>query len=546
VLVLAVFISVFSLLIGSQVAFAATSLSVSDDQNSGNIVVENDVYKAVWKYKSLAQENNNLSGGNLYRLYYKATDPQAINNLVAVANYGNGSSVIWAGIGGAGATRMYAADSSPATYGNNSFSDLIGDNNLSGVLLDHRIEQASDGTIHISITYDVKNQYTGVAWYRITKDWIAYPDGRLALTTNRNFLRDGYISEPGTVFSWDKRGGWTRFEKYGHQWGESNSYNKLISINDINNVDGETWDTLNMFYPRWVRLAGSQSAPDITVEAVGGFDSSGLFNLGRSLWNGQSGATMEQSVFGTSQVTAYAMAWLGWWGGNPPTGARYRHVTAQTSITDNYTITLAGEPAEMQNLPRITNVQQNYLGAGESIITWDTNIPSTSRVKYAETGQSQEREIAVSGTDTRHSVHITGLRPNATYRFNVGESSSLAIQGSGEFVASQSPTVDLSLSFKYARWNSYNDYLSGLLSAQYSVTNQGAVEAASVDITRESSTSGVSGQNLPLSLGRLGCGESVVFDINYAVPHGVSAYHTELYGIATDNGGNQRYFPSDS
>jgi len=543
---LAAVISVFSLLIGSQGAFAASSLSVSDNQNTGNVVVENDVYKVVLKYKALTQEHNNLSGGNLYGLYYKATDPHLQNNLVAVANYGDGNSVIWAGIGGSGATRMYAADRSPASSGNNSFADLLGDNNLSGVLLDHNIEQAGDGSVNISFTFDVKNQATGVAWYRITKHWTVYPDGRLSLTINRNFLREGYISEPGTVFSWDKRGGWSRFEKYGHQWGESDASDKMLSIDGIDNVDGQTWDTLNMFYPRWVRLAGSQSAPDITVEAVDGFESSGLFNLGRTLWNGQSGATMEQSVYSTSQVTAYAMAWVGWWGGNPPNGSRYRHVTGNTSITDNYTITLGDEPSEMQNLPRITNIQQNNLGAGEAMITWDTNIPTASSVKYLEAGQWQERETVVSENTTRHSVLVSGLHSGATYRYSVGESDSRAVKGSGKFFTSQVSQVNLGLTFNYSRWNSYSDYLYGVLLAQYSVINQGVVEAASVDITRESSTSGVSGRNLPLNLGRLRSGESVVFDVNYVVPRGVSSYRTHLYGLAIDNNGNRSYFPANS
>ena len=546
VLVLAAVTSVFLLLISSQGAFAASSLRVTDDRSAGKVVVENDTYKGVWSYKALAQENYNLSGGNLYGLYYKATDPQFLNNLVAVANYGNGNSVIWAGIGGSGATRMYAADRSPATYSNNSFSDLIGDNNLSGVLLSHRIDQPADGSIHLSFSFDVKNQYTGTVWYRITKDWIAYPDGRLSLSINRIFLRDGYISEPGTVFSWDKRGGWTRFEKYGHQWGESDASNKMISINGIDNVDGQTWDKLNMFYPRWVRLAGSQSAPDLTVEAVGGFDNSGLFNLGWSLWNGQSGATMEQSVYSTSQVTDYAMAWVGWWGGNPPNGSRYRHVNAQTSITDNYTVTMASEPVEMQNLSRITNVQSSYLGGGEATISWDTNIPSASSAKIAEAGQYPERETTVPGNATQHSVHLSGLTPNTTYRFSVGGGGSVAVAGTGEFVASQNSAVNLSLSFHYVRWKSYSDYLNGTLSAQYSVTNQGAVEAAGVDITRDSTTSGVSSLNLPLSLGSLRSGESTTFDVNYAVPRGVSSYRTELHGMATDTDGNRRYFPSDS
>lgn len=541
---LAAVISVFSLMISSQAAFAASSLSVSDDENTGNVVIENDTYKAVWKYKALAQESNNQSGGNLYGLYYKATDPQTLNNLVAAANYGNGNSVIWAGIGGSGATRMYAAESSPVSSGDNSFADLIGDNNLSGVLLDHRIEQADDGSIHISFTFDVKNQSTGVAWYQITKEWVAYPDSHLNLTINRKILRDGYISEPGTVFSWDKRGGWTRFEKYGHQWGEGDASDKMISINGIDSVDGETWDSLNMFYPRWVRLAGSQSAPDITVEAVGGFESSGLFNLGRSLWNGPSGATMEQSVFGTSQVTAYAMAWLGWFGGNPPNGSRYRHVTAQTSITDNYTVTLADEPVEMQDLPRITNVQKRYLGAGEAIISWDTNMPTASRVKFSETGQWQEREVAVPGNSIQHSVLLSGLRSNATYRFSVGENDSLAIEGSGRLVTSQDSQVDLSLSLHHTLWRSYSDYQSGILTTQFSVINRGTVEAASVSIIGDSSTSGVESLNLPLSLGRLRSGQSTMFDVNFIVPPGVLSYRTDLYGTAIDNEGIQRNFPT--
>lgn len=537
-------ISVVSMLAGTQTGLASASFNVSDDPGTGRVSVENDLYKAIWNYKTDPARSNNQSGGNLYGLYYKPTDPLQSNNLISVANQGNGNAVICSGVGGSGQTRMYAADSPPPASSNYSFGDLIGDNNLSGTLLDHHIQQNSDGSVSITFTYDVRNQATGVSWYRAEKQWVVYPDGHLTLTINRQFLRSGYISEPGTSFLWDKAGGgWTRFEKYGHGWSEDSSQDRMVSIQGIDTVNEKTWDSLNQFYPLWTRMAGSATAPDITVTAVGGFESSGLFGLGQTAWNGSSGATMEQNVFGNSLVTTYGMIWTGWWGGNPPNGSRYKFVSAPTAISDIYQITLGGEPQEMSGLPRISDISISNIDSGGATFSWTTDVPAESTVRYAPTNQWREQVATAPGLSTTHSVRVTNLGPNTVYRYNVGTSSSVAVGGSGEFSTSATTDLHLSLSLSTVYWASYQDYLDRVVSAQFSVLNQGSSNAAIVDIVRDSSSASVTSVNMPVHVGSLPGGTNDTFEVRYLVPAGVQSFRTFLYGIATDASGLQHPFP---
>lgn len=546
---IAIIIITFVTFISMGQSALAAPFTVSDDPNTGSVSVENNIYKAVWQYKTNPAQNNNQSGGNLFGLYFKATDPLAQNNLVAVANYGNSNSVIWAGVGGSGQTAMYAADSPPGSPGTYSWNDLIGDNNLSGILLGHSVQQDSNGAINISFTFNVINQSTDITWYQVTKNWIAYPDGHLELGISRKFLRSGYISEPRTTFTWNKNGGWTSFEKYGYGWGQNQSESRLVTINGIENVDGETWNALNMFYPLWVRLAGSSTAPDITVEATGGFQSSGLYSLGQAVWNGPPGATMEQSVYSnpSPQVTAYAMAWMGWWGGNPPDGSRYRLVPSQTTITDNYQITLGQQPAEMQNLPQVSNINIAHIGANDATLSWTTNIPSGSIVNYATSGQTNESTVIAPGLTTQHSVHVSGLASSSSYRYTVGDSSSMAVQGGGQFDTLGTGTgagMTLTVTLDNAHWSSYQDYQNRILAVSYFVTNDGTNNMQSAIIMDNRLSAGVVNMTLPVHLGSLSAGQTTTFEISYRVPSGIALFQSQLSGLAEDAQGNSYPFPA--
>ena len=540
------FLAVIVLLMVCQSAFAAP-MSASDDTNLGRVTVENDIYKAIWQYKTNALQNNNQSGGNLYGLYFKATDPSCGNNLVALANYGNKNSVIWAGIGGSGQTAMYASDVPPGSTGNYSWADLIGDNNLSGVLVGHSVQQTSGGAVSASFTFDIKNQSTQVTWYEVTKNWTAYPDGQITLSESRRFLHGGYISEPRTTFTWNKNGGWKSFEKYGYDWGQNQTASKLVTINGIDQVNGETWDALNRFYPLWARLAGSTTAPDITVEAVGGIQASGLYNLGQTVWNGPPGATMEQSVYSNPnpKVTAYAMAWMGWWGGNPPDGSRYRFVPSQTTLADNYEIILGQQPVEMQNLPQVSNVAISQLDAKDATLTWTTTSPSSSTVNYVENGQTQVKTAIAANLTTQHSVTISGLNPDTSYQYTVGDNSSIAIQGNGSFQTSSTASeIALSVALDGVYWGSLQDYQSRTLTVNYLVINNGSNNVQSVDIIENRLSNGVVELTLPVHIENLQSGQASLFAIHYRVPPGVSLFQSDLLGTAVDTQGNNYPFPS--
>jgi len=527
----------------SPAAMGASSMTVSDNTDSGLLVVQNDVYKAVFGYKATAQNSYNRSGGNLVGLYYKSTDPLSSNNLVNVANYGDGRSTLMAGVGGTGMTHLYASDTLPGSTSTNRFADLIGDNNESGILSSKSVAYNADGSVSINFVFRVRNQNTGVEWYQVEKTWTADRNGRIGYVLKLSFLRSGYISEPTTVFKWDRRGGWTRFEKFGHDWLSAPSTGYMVSILGLDRADGLTWDSLNRFHPDLVRVAGSTKAPDITVESVGGFDALGSYQLGRSLFGSPANPTMEQSAYTNSSSTGYAMAWFSWWGGNPPVGSRYHFVNQGTSYTDSYSISLASMPSQLGGIPKISNVAVTGITKDGATLTWNTDIPSPSAVKYGVPNGS-ERTVSDASLVTNHSIHISGLNGSTSYNYRVVSGASTAVDGDGIIRTSVSRrNFNLQLSASDTKWSTYSDYQSRILTVSYTVVNSGADDAASLEITGDSSTSGVYTQNLPQAVGALAAGNSATFKVRYQVPVGVSIFNSSLTGMITDVDGDEYSYP---
>ncbi len=70
--------------------------------------------------------------------------------------------------------------------------------------------------------------------------------------------------------------------------------------------------------------------------------------------------------------------------------------------------------------PIISNVQVTNIGARNATVTFDTNEPATGRVQSGLACNALANLVTGAGSQTSHSILISGLDPNTTYFFDVG------------------------------------------------------------------------------------------------------------------------------
>ncbi|MHB9111519.1 MAG: hypothetical protein ACYC4D_02675 [Thermoleophilia bacterium] len=525
-----------------QASAAGNSLSLNENASNGHITVETDSIKAVWHYKTLASEAFNQGGGNLYELYYKPMDPDSRRNLVSTATYGNERSTpIWAGIGGVGATDLYASDIQPGLSQTNSFNDLIGDNNPSGVLESHAAKIDGQGNAVLSFTYRVHNQSTGKDWYRVTKNWTLEPGGAIHLKVDWSLLASGYFSEMAVRSNWNYNVGWTRFSKYGRDWLATDEQRYLLG----SSIEGETaecWDNLNRFHPDWVALTGSSAVPGVKMTAVNngqGFRGGGSYQLGLETWGSAANPIEEQCSLLGGVTGAHVINWMAWWSGNPPAGNRYHWLGAGTAWSDSYRIDLS------QNSPGggpdISSVVETGIGSGSSRVSWSTDTDSDSVVEV-----SQSNGVwVVAGSDANrtrsHSVVTSNLTPGRSYSFRVKSrdaGGNLSVSSGYELNASGSFDTRIILAQNSAGWRNYADYLNRLLTVDFTVSNQGTSVVNSANIVSVSASSGVGvNSSLPIALGNIATGSSANFTVTYVVSYETMAFRTRITGNGVGSGG---------
>jgi len=538
--------------VSSNEALAAGSqLTLSEDSSSGRITVDTSTVKAVWHYKTLAQENYNQGGGNLYELYYKPLDPSAGRNLVSMENYGNArSTTLWAGIGGVGGTDLYASDTLPGSSQNNSFYDVISDNNSSGTLESHSASVDDEGNAVLSFTYRVHNQSSGKDWYRVVKTWTMEPGGAIHLGVTWSLLASGYFSEMAVRSNWSYDVGWDRFSKYGRDWTAPNSPNAyLLGMTNIEDETAECWDALNQFLPDWVALTGSPDAPTLKMSADNngqGFRGGGTYQLGSSVWNTPANPTAEQCSILGGEAGAHVINWMTWWGGNPPAGSRYKWLNAGTTWSDSYRIDLSvGTPG---GGPDISSVATTASASGTRV-TWNSDVESDSVVEVMGPSGSWTSMGSNSSMTTSHSVTVGGLTEGNTYSFRVKSQDAgghSAVSGGYQFMASsaQQETVQMVLAQQSTAWKSYADYVNRQLTVDFLVKNQGTGTLSGGVILDAVSNNYVSTTtNFPVSIGDVAPGGSATLTVTYLVPQGLDRFETVLSGTGIGPDGNSISFP---
>ena len=111
--------------------------------------------------------------------------------------------------------------------------------------------------------------------------------------------------------------------------------------------------------------------------------------------------------------------------------------------------------------------------------------------------------------------------------------------GSGMWCVPGRP--NLSLTTPHAYWASYPDYLAGILSVDWTISNAGP-NAYNVKITGSTNSNGVTViSGVPSTAVNIATGGSATVTIKYNIPVGVSSWHTDMTGSAQDECGNTTY-----
>jgi len=93
--------------------------------------------------------------------------------------------------------------------------------------------------------------------------------------------------------------------------------------------------------------------------------------------------------------------------------------TATAEILANQTTTLNFQLTKDTKPPVISNITISSVTSHSALISWDTNEPSTSLVKYGTSSGNYPYSKENTSYTTSHSITLTNLQPNTTYYFVV-------------------------------------------------------------------------------------------------------------------------------
>ncbi|RLE69521.1 MAG: hypothetical protein DRJ45_06545, partial [Thermoprotei archaeon] len=97
----------------------------------------------------------------------------------------------------------------------------------------------------------------------------------------------------------------------------------------------------------------------------------------------------------------------------------YYSSTATAEILANQTTTLNFQLTKDITPPAIYNITVSSITSHSAVISWKTNEPSTSLVKYSTSPRNYPYFKEDTSYTTSHSITLTGLSPNTTYYFVV-------------------------------------------------------------------------------------------------------------------------------
>ncbi|NLE59989.1 MAG: family 10 glycosylhydrolase, partial [Planctomycetes bacterium] len=128
----------------------------------------------------------------------------------------------------------------------------------------------------------------------------------------------------------------------------------------------------------------------------------------------------------STPVTSHSVALSGL---NATTLYHYRVISTNangTSTSDDYTFTTSGPP-------QISDVQAIDVGSNGATITWTTNAPANSQVRYGLTSSYDQETTVDPSLVTSHSVSLSGLTASTPYHYQVVSSNAYGTAESTDF-----------------------------------------------------------------------------------------------------------------
>lgn len=194
--------------------------------------------------------------------------------------------------------------------------------------------------------------------------------------------------------------------------------------------------------------------------------------------------------------------------------------------TSNNSISISGTASDDERVSSVTWVNRlGGAGSAEGTATW--SIPNIAL-------QDGANLIIVTAKDNKGNTATDSLLVTYTPASNGGGNG-------GSNNTSAKPVLQMAKVDE--RWASPDDYNSGVLTVQYSLTNLGSGNALSTEVKNIFAYNNVEVLTLqPISLGTIAAGSLVYFDVKYKLPNTIMVYSTSLDAACKDAGGNSYNF----
>ncbi len=232
-----------------------------------------------------------------------------------------------------------------------------------------------------------------------------------------------------------------------------------------------------------------------------------------------------------------------WNGGSPPAWPEKFVLSAR-----GYDYAMASGTVDT-TAPTISGITASPCCSGATI-SWTTDEPATSKVEWSTTSGGPYTTVNDTVLHTNHSVTLSGLPDGSTIYYRVSSYDGVAngtTSAEGSFTTPTNGKPSPLMLSHSAYWASYADYTSGLLSVDYTVTNNGNDTAYNVKLTGSSTNNGVTlSSGLPATIGNLGGGGGAgSATVVYSVPTGVGSFTANITGSAEDGCGHVYTYPPE-
>jgi len=120
----------------------------------------------------------------------------------------------------------------------------------------------------------------------------------------------------------------------------------------------------------------------------------------------------------------------------------YPNATASVSIAAGDAV-VRDFQLGMNQPPQVSGVAATNITDNSAVITWQTNVPATSRVEYGTTPAYGTSSLLYTTPRTSHSVTLTGLLPNTQYYYRVISTNEFGqgVSGPHTFTSSGPPQI---------------------------------------------------------------------------------------------------------